>query len=143
MPMNINLTVVTAFAPYAALAVTILVWALTQRSNRKHEVFKERVKRRVEMFDGLLPLMVQLSEVLQRLNIHPEDQDAIAQANVTCKLLGDYRVKMLCYATDEERNAYEEVVDAINKKDQATFPKRHNKLVDLARKNLRNELGIK
>lgn len=45
----------TALAPYAAMLITVVVWALIQRANRKHEIFKERLRKRVDMFDGLLP----------------------------------------------------------------------------------------
>jgi Flp pilus assembly protein TadB len=133
----------TDLAPYVALAVTILVWVFTQRANRQHELFKERTKRRVDLFDGLLPEMAQLSEALERLNKNLQDQDARALADSTCKKLAGFRVKMLCYGTDDERRAYEEFIDAINQKDQERFPRNHNCLVDLARKNLRRELGIK
>ncbi|WP_287995565.1 hypothetical protein, partial [Acidiphilium sp.] len=44
-------------APYIAVIVSLIIWALSQNENRKHEIFKERLKRRVDMFDGLLPDM--------------------------------------------------------------------------------------
>lgn len=136
------IALLTTLAPYVALAVTIAVWISTQRANRKHEVFKERVKRRVDMFDGLLPTMAQLSEALSILNKSPEDRNALALANSALKSLGDFRVKMLCYGTTAEKRVFEEFVETVNKKDMISLGARHNTLVGLATQSLRKELDI-
>lgn len=129
-------------APYIAMAVTIIVWAFTQRENRRHEIFKERLKRRVDMFDGFLPAIDTFIAAVKLYNEDNSNTNAVQAYQKALKLLGDYRTKMLCYGTDEERNIYEEFIAAINERNIGALRDKHSRLVDLARKNLRAELGI-
>jgi hypothetical protein len=135
--------ILTSIAPYVAVAVTVIVWTLTQRANRKHEIFKERLKRRVEMFDGLLPEISKFIDALKQYNGDDSNTEAVQACQEACEKLGSYRVKMLCYGTDEERHVYEEYVDCINQRRIEVLEERNKTLVDLIRKNLRTELAIK
>ena len=130
-------------SPYVAMFVTVIVWSLTQRANRKHEIFRERLKRRVEMFDGLLP---EISHFITAIKLYNEDngnEKATRDAQIAFDSLGDYRIKMFCYGTDNERKIYEELIETINSKNMKEYADKNNRLVDLVRKNLRAELGIR
>jgi hypothetical protein len=133
----------SAIAPYFAVVVTVIVWALTQRANRKHEVFKERLKRRVEMFDGLLPEVANFVTGLKRWDNDKENEAALRMCRDAFNELGSYRIKIICYGTTEERMLYERLIDAIEKRDVVGLPDANNKLVYLVKQNLRKELGIK
>ncbi|MGO9484401.1 MAG: hypothetical protein ACLPX9_07435 [Rhodomicrobium sp.] len=129
-------------APYIAMVVTIIVWVLTQRENRRHEIFKERLKRRVDMFDGLLPAISTFIAAVKLYNGDERNTNAVQECQKALELLGDYHTKMLCYGTDGERHILEEFLDAINKRNISALPDKNSRLVDLVRKNLRAELGI-
>ena len=128
-------------APYVAMLISVFVWALTQWANRKHEIFKERLKKRVDMFDGLLP---EISKFVTAANLNDDGEANAKTARLQGAIdrFGDYRIKMLCYGTDEERHAYEEFIDTIEKRNMTLLIKKNKILVDLVRKNLRAELGI-
>jgi hypothetical protein len=131
------------FAPYIAISVTLLVWVLTQRANRKHEVFKERLKKRVDMFDKLLPEIGNFVTAVKLYNENMQNVDAEQAANSAWKQLGDHRIKILCYGTEEEINIYEEFISIVERRESTSYADANNKLVDLVRKNFRTELGIK
>ena len=133
---------IAEIAPYAAIAVTLIVWTLTQRANRKHEIFKERLKRRVEMFDGLLP---EISKFVTACSLNNEDQLEIKTARLQEGIdqFRIYRVKLLCYGMIEEQQAFEEFVDAIDNKDIDLLRGKNKILVNLIKKNLRAEVGLK
>jgi len=94
------------------------------------------------MFDGLLP---EIGSFISALKLHVDDtSDTKAKQafHSAWKLLGDYRIKILCYGTDKEIRLYEELIKAIETGSGADYPNKNNSLVDLVRKNLRSELGI-
>lgn len=134
---------IAEIAPYAAIAATIIVWTLTQRANRKHEIFKERLKRRVEMFDALLPEISRFVDALFRYGGDESNKEAIQACQDAFNKLGSYRVKMLCYGTGEEQRVYEEFIDAVDKRKMDVLADKNRNLVDLVKKNLRKELDIK
>ncbi len=94
------------------------------------------------MFDGFLPAIDTFIAAVKLYNEDNSNTNAVQAYQKALKLLGDYRTKMLCYGTDEERNIYEEFIAAINERNIGALRDKHSRLVDLARKNLRAELGI-
>jgi hypothetical protein len=137
-----NTSALAAIAPYLAITATVIVWALTQRANRKHEIFKERLKRRVDLFDSLLPEIANFVTSLKRMEEPSRKADATAACLKAFELLGDYRVKIHLYGTEEEQRRYEEFIGAIDKRDVKIFSEKNNSLADLMIKNLRAELDI-
>jgi hypothetical protein len=134
---------ISEIAPYAAIAATIVVWSLTQKANRKHEIFKERLKRRVEMFETLLPEISRFVDAVRQFGGNESNAEAVRACQDAINKLGSYRVKMLCYGTNEEQRVYEEFIDAIENHRMDVLSERNERLVNLVRKNLRSELGIK
>ncbi len=133
---------ISEIAPYVAMTVTVIVWLLTQKANRKHEIFKERLKRMVDMFDGLLPAIGKFIAALKLYNGDNENANAVQACQTAFELPGDYRIKMLCYGTSEELKIYEEFIDVIDRRNMDVYADKNNTLVELVRKNLRAELGI-
>lgn len=131
------------FAPYAAIIVTLIVWTLTQRANRRHEIFKERLRRRVEMFDAILPDIAKFVIAITEYNKDNYSKKAAEACEEACIVLGVHRIKMLCYGTDKEQKAYEEYVNAINERNLKLLKEKNNTLVELVRLNLRRELHLK
>ncbi len=95
------------------------------------------------MFDGLLPELANFVTGLRRWEVNKENEAAQQMCLEAFNALGTYRIKMICYGTNEERVLYESLIDAIEKRDIINFPETNNALVDLVKQNLRKELGIK
>lgn len=144
----------TDAAPWVAMAITVIVWTLTQvvavivwtltqRANRKHEIFKERFRRRVDMFDSLLPDIANFVYTMPRYFADPENQQFLEESRKDLEKLCSYRVKMLCWGTKGEQQAFEEFLDAIENYEQLVdLPRKNEELVDLVLKNLRKETDI-
>jgi hypothetical protein len=130
-------------APYVAIAATAIIWILTQRVNRTHEIFKERLKRRVEMFDSLLPVMSEVVDAYYQYGGEESKTEAAQACRNAVHKMGSYRVKMRCYGNDDEKRVYEEYMKTIEDRKMDKLVEQHNLVVDLALKNLRMELGFK
>jgi len=122
-------------APYIAVIVSLIIWVLSQNENRKHEIFKERLKRRVDMFDGLLPDM---SKFVDAMNHNSGIEVLQNAANKT----GSYRAKMMCYGTMEEQEIYIRFIDSINEKDFFRVKNANAQLVSSILKSIRSEIGM-
>jgi hypothetical protein len=116
--------------------VTVIIWILTQRQNRKSEIFKERLKRRMEMFDGLFQRIVNFNNAYKKY----QNNNSLDELQKEAVTLGNYRQKIFCYGTEEEYNIYCDLIKSIDESNTSLFLKKHAELVDLARKNLRIEL---
>ncbi|HQT86077.1 MULTISPECIES: hypothetical protein [Acidiphilium] len=122
-------------APYIAVIVSLIIWALSQNENRKHEIFKERLKRRVDMFDGLLPDM---SKFVDAMN-HNSGIEVLQNA---ANKIGSYRAKMMCYGTMEEQEIYIRFIDSINEKEFFRVKNANAQLVSSILKSIRSEIGM-
>ena len=130
-------------APYMALLVTVIIWYLTQRANRQHEIFKEKLKRRVELFDGLIPAIADFLSALNNLEKNKSDPESNSKATAAVMVLWDYRIKMLCYGTTEECKLFNKLKDEIENRNPAGVVLANNAFVDLVLINLRKELNIR
>ncbi len=95
------------------------------------------------MFDSLLPEISKFVDALHQYNGDESDTKAVQACQEAFYSLGSYRVKMLCYGTDEEQRVYEEYIHTIDQRKLDVLAQRNKTLVDLILKNLRLELGIK
>jgi hypothetical protein len=130
------------FAPYLAVAVTLIVWSLNQRENRKLEIFKWRSQRRLDMFESLILDISNFVDSLYKYNGDNSNYEYINNVNCSANNLSKYRIKMKCFGRNDERDLFESYIEAINSKNIDSLKLINDKLVNLITKNIRRELEV-
>jgi hypothetical protein len=120
----------TIFTGVLATRLAIKGWNKNAEENRKHHIFQERLKRRLAMFDSLLPVVKKINKsgVLEQ-----HDLDNLAKAWVAIQLYGyESEIAILTKFIKAVENAHE---------NRGEVPKEDMKDVPTLLLKLRTELG--
>ncbi len=114
-----------------SLLLVIVGWLVSRWQDRNHEIFRERLQRRLDMFNCVV------DAILPFLNPRPDGTPDVTNA----KKLEAARVKMQLYGYNHERAAYEQFIACLNRRDLPGVLKSLGELTPIVTSNLRKELG--
>jgi hypothetical protein len=113
------------------LVVAVCGWEYSRWKDRRHELFKERLKRRLDMHDSAFEAFLPFTNAKDG---RPEvDADKLEKA----------RTKIQLYGHEDEIAAYERFVSRLNAGDVDGVNSSLGQLIPLMVAKLRNELGYK
>jgi hypothetical protein len=114
------------------LILVIAGWLFSRWKDRNHELFKERLKKRLEMYDSVVEAMLPF--------LNPGPDGALDLTGLGDKL-STARTKMQLYGYDDEISEYECFVSCINARDVSGLNDSLKRLSPMILKKLRKELG--
>ena len=113
-------------------SIVVTGWFINNILSRRHEIFKKRMDYRLESLLSFLPVF---------LSITSSPQPFIDDQNLNDKII-KARVNFQLYGLLDEIDLFNEFVLAIEKQDTKEATITINKLIDLVRGRLRNELKL-
>jgi len=127
------------FSPYIATAVTVTIWLVNQKINRNHEIFKERLKRRADLFDEVSDVLVSLNSEMRNYIRTKSNENELGKAFVEfCK----YKFKMDLYGTKDEIECYKNIMTAFDERNDDKFRDSYAKFIELITSTTREDLKI-
>lgn len=116
------------------ISSTIIVvgWFVNGLLNRRHEVYKKRMDYRLEMLHSFLPVFLSITSSVQPFRDDLTLSEKIKEARVNFQL----------YGQQDEINAFNDFVKAIESQDTSKATGTINMLISLVRGRLRDELKL-
>ncbi|MGA3345952.1 MAG: hypothetical protein ABSC76_13895 [Terracidiphilus sp.] len=117
-----------------SLILVVAGWIFTRWKDRNHEIFKERLKKRLDMYDSLV------AAILPFLNPGP-DGAVSASSSSLAEMLGAARTKIQLYGYSDEISEYESFLSYLTARNLAEVNHSLKRLSTMITKKLRKELG--
>ena len=119
-----------------AIVVTVVGWLYEKAKDRQHEIFKERLKRRLDMYDSVIVALLPFANAANA-------NDSVNLSASLKKDLETARTKMQLFGYNDEKESFERFISTIPKKDMVELNKCLKQLIPLIPSKLRSELGYK
>lgn len=121
----------------AGLVVVIGGWFYSKWKDRKHEIFRERLKRRLEMYDSVI-------DAIRPLIYAPVDSDGGKHIDFNDEMndrLREAHLKISIYGYSDEISAFQSLADKMAEKNGPGAAHSLNVLTEMLVKKIRTELG--
>jgi hypothetical protein len=117
-----------------SLILVIAGWIFSRWKDRNHEIFKERLKKRLDMYDSLV------EAILPFLNPGPDGSVTLSSSSLEEKLAAA-RTKIQLYGYSDEISEYEVFLSSLIAKNLPEVNSSLKRLSTMITEKLRKELG--
>ena len=98
-------------------------WYVTHKSNQRYEIFKVRLQKRMTLFDNVALALAGVADASRRESENPQNwADPLSMVSTA-------RLEMQLYGLDDEVQAFEGLIEALEAADVEKFKERHNECV--------------